>query len=43
MKSTIIILTCCIMGIFTTSCRCDFDEDEARNKDAGKTAKNMTR
>lgn len=40
MKSTIILLTCCILGAMTASCRCDFEEDEARNKDVNKAAQN---
>lgn len=32
MKSTIIILTLCLLGITASSCRCDFEEDEPKNR-----------
>ncbi|MFL9832799.1 hypothetical protein [Chryseobacterium terrae] len=37
MKSKITILTLCVFSLTSVSCRCDFEEDEPRNKKTGTT------
>jgi hypothetical protein len=41
MKSKIAILTLCIFSLASVSCRCDFEDDEPRNKKAETTRESV--
>lgn len=41
MKAKITFLTLCVFSLSTVSCRCDFDEDEAKNRKSNQTQQNL--